>query len=118
LTLEDSTHGLTVLIEWGDAQTIELTFNPGGRGRGVKVLINGQSQGNFQPTSRIVAFGQDGDDNLQVAGGLKLAAWLDGGAGHDVIFGGLGNDHLLGGRGYDLLVGDAGTDRLNGNAVF
>lgn len=117
--------GEKMLAVGGTAANDTIVFNPGGRGRGVKVLINGQSQGSFQPISRIVAFGQDGDDNLQVAGGLKLAAWLDGGAGndrlhggggHDLLFGGLGNDHLLGGQGFDLLVGDAGADRPNGNA--
>lgn len=117
--------GGKLLAVGGTGANDTIVFNPGGKGPGVKVLINGVSQGSFQPTSRIVAFGQDGDDNLQVAGGVKLAAWLDGGAGndrlhggagHDVLFGGLGSDQLLGGQGRDLLVGDEGADRLNGNA--
>ena len=117
--------GQKMLAVGGTAANDSIVFNPGGRGRGVKVLINGASQGVFQPTSRIVAFGQDGNDNIQVAGGVRLAAWLfggggndrlHGGAGNDLLFGGLGNDQLLGGQGRDLLVGGAGADQLNGNA--
>jgi Ca2+-binding RTX toxin-like protein len=116
--------GGKLLAVGGTAANDSIVFNPGGRGRGVKVLINGQSQGSFQAITRIAAFGQDGDDNLQVSGALKMAAWLDGGAGndrlhggagHDLLFGGLGSDRLLGGRGRDLLVGGTGEDRLNGN---
>jgi len=116
--------GKKMLAVGGTAGNDAIVFNRGGRG--VKVLINGASQGVFQPTSRIVAFGQDGNDNIQTAGALKLAAWLyggggndrlSGGAGHDLLFGGLGNDQLLGGQGRDLLVGGLGVDRLNGNAA-
>jgi Ca2+-binding RTX toxin-like protein len=72
-----------------------------------------------------VVYGQDGNDNIQVAGGVRLPAWLyggngndrlKGGKGDDFLFGGAGNDNLLGGQGNDLLVGDAGADRLVGNA--
>ncbi len=118
--------GQKMLAVGGTTGDDSIVVNPGGgRGRGVKVLINGQSQGVFQPTSRIVVFGQDGNDNIQVAGGVRVAAWLDGGggndrlhggAGHDLLFGGLGSDQLQGGQGRDLLVGGPGADRLNGNA--
>ena len=115
--------GQKMLAVGGTTANDTIVFNPGGRG--VKVLLNGKTLGIFQPTSRIVAFGQEGDDNIQLAGSLKLAAWLyggqgndrlRGGAGNDLLFGGLGSDQLLGGGGRDLLVGDAGADQLNGNA--
>src|SRR4029079_11841481 len=100
----------------------QITLNPS---HGVKVLMNGKSQGNFAPTSRVVVYGQDGNDNIQVAGGVRLPAWLyggngndrlKGGKGNDFLFGGAGNDNLLGGQGNDLLVGDVGADRLIGEA--
>jgi Ca2+-binding RTX toxin-like protein len=100
----------------------QIVLNPS---HGVKVLINDKSQGNFAPTSRVVVYGQDGNDNIQVAGGVRLPAWLyggngndrlKGGNGNDFLFGGAGNDELLGGGGNDVLVGDVGADRLVGEA--
>ena len=110
---------------WSWAELVgndKIVLNPS---KGIKVLINGKTQGNFAPTSRIVVYGHAGNDNIQVAGSVRLAAWLyggdgndrlKGGKGHDLLFGGLGNDNLLGGQGNDLLVGDAGVDRLVGEA--
>src|SRR5207247_2156548 len=78
---------------------------------GVKVLINGKSQGTFSPVNRIVAFGQAGNDNIQVAGGIKVSAWLYGGAGNDPLPGGGGHD-VLTGRDWDApLVGVTCSDR-------
>ena len=76
------------------------------------------------PTGRLVAHGGDGDDDIQVAGGIALPAWLygeggndrlKGGAGHDVLLGGDGDDMLVGGGGRDLLIGGTGADRIVGN---
>src|SRR5207248_8678823 len=81
--------------------------------------------GTFLPTSRIGAFGGRGDDDLQVACGIRLPAWLDGcsgndrlkgGDGNDVLLGGAGDDLLVGGDGRDLLIGGFGSDRLVGDA--
>src|SRR5206468_5254738 len=81
------------------------------------------SKGNFAGAQRIEVFGQAGDDNIQVAGGIRLPAWLNGGDGNDrlkggngadVLLGGAGNDDLNGGQGADILIGGAGADRLNG----
>jgi len=114
--------GQKMLAVGGTQGNDRILFNPS---RGVKVLVNGKSYGSFAPTSRIVAFGQEGNDNIQVAGSLRLAAWLYGGGGndrlhgakgHDLLFGELGNDQIQGGQGNDLLVGGAGADRLVGNA--
>jgi Ca2+-binding RTX toxin-like protein len=99
---------------------------PGQKGKptfGVKVLINGVSQGVFQFTGNIIGFGQAGNDNFQVAGSIKHNTILFGEAGHDrlkggagnnVLVGGDGNDLLIGGRNNDILIGGAGRDRLNG----
>ncbi len=87
--------------------------------------IDGVAVGTFRPTSRIFAFGQAGDDDIQVSGSIALSAWLygdagndriKGGAGHDILLGGDGKDLLIGGSGRDLLIGGAGADRIIGNA--
>lgn len=79
----------------------------------------------FASITRLLAFGQAGDDDLQVAGSIALPAWLfggdgndrlKGGAGHDILPGGLGDDLLVGGSGRDFLAGEEGADRLVGNA--
>jgi Ca2+-binding RTX toxin-like protein len=111
-----------MLVVGGTQGNDQITLNPS---HGVKVLMNGKSQGNFSPTSRVVVYGQDGNDNIQVAGGVRLSTWLyggngndrlKGGNGNDFLFGGAGNDNLLGGQGNDVLVGDLGADRLVGEA--
>ncbi len=118
---DDPLYGGKMLVVGGTASNDKIVFNPS---RGIKVLINGQNLGSFAPTSRIVAFGLDGNDNIQVAGAVRLAAWLyggpgsdrlQGGKGHDLLFGELGDDQLGGGQGHDLLVGGHGADRLVGN---
>jgi Ca2+-binding RTX toxin-like protein len=72
-----------------------------------------------------MAFGQAGNDDIQVAGSIALRAWLygddghdrlKGGAGHDILLGGVGDDLLVGNSGRDLLIGGAGADRIVGNA--
>jgi Ca2+-binding RTX toxin-like protein len=90
----------------------------------VEVFLDGLSLGVFDPTGRILVFGQAGDDDLEVAGSIALSAWLygdagndrlKGGSGHDVLLGGKGDDLLIGGGGRDLLIGGRGYDRIVGN---
>ncbi|MBI3408200.1 MAG: right-handed parallel beta-helix repeat-containing protein [Planctomycetes bacterium] len=66
------------------------------------------------PVSRIVVFGQAGNDDIEVAGNITVPAWLYGDAGNDHLKGGAGNDVLLGGDGCDTLIGGAGRDLLIG----
>jgi Ca2+-binding RTX toxin-like protein len=119
---DDPVYGGKMLVVGGTQGNDQITLNPS---HGVKVLMNGKSQGNFAPTSRVVVYGQNGNDNIQVAGGVRLSTWLyggngndrlKGGNGNDFLFGGAGNDNLLGGQGNDVLVGDLGADRLVGEA--
>jgi Ca2+-binding RTX toxin-like protein len=93
-------------------------------GGAVQVQINGVVVGSFAPTARIVVYAQAGDDDVQVAGGITLPAWLYGGDGNDrlkggngnnVLIGGAGDDLLVGGSGRDVIIGGAGADRLIGN---
>jgi uncharacterized repeat protein (TIGR01451 family)/CSLREA domain-containing protein len=90
----------------------------------VKVLINGVSQGIYKPTGRIIAYGLGGDDDIEVAGSIEIAAHLQGDAGNDrlkggagpsVLCGGDGDDLLIGGSGRSILIGDRGADRMVGN---
>lgn len=115
----------TSLVVGGTDGNDHIVFHPGEVEGDVVVVLNGVSLGPFQPTGRLVAFGQGGDDTIQVSGSLSLSAWLygdegndrvKGGAGHDLLFGGLGDDLLVGGSGRDLLIGGFGADRIVGNS--
>jgi hypothetical protein len=84
----------------------------------VRVTINGQDQGVFRPTTRMVVYGGAGGDNVTVNSNLTIHAWLFGGAGNDVLRGGRGNDVLSGGDGADQLYGDRGRDLLFGGLAL
>ena len=75
--------------------------------------------------SRLVAYGQDGCDDIEVAGSLSHEAWLYGDGGDDhlkgargpsLLFGGTGNDYINGGSGRGILIGGDGRDRLVGGS--
>jgi Ca2+-binding RTX toxin-like protein len=102
-----------------------IVFNPEGNDGDIQVLINGVSEGIFHPTGLIIAYGQAGDDDIQVAGSINLQAWLygnagndrlKGGAGNSILLGGAGDDNLNGGSGRSILIGGAGEDRLVGGS--
>src|SRR5262249_43210544 len=104
----------TALVVGGTGGNDTILFNPGSNAGTVQALVNGVSQGTFSPTGRILAYGQAGDDDIRVAGGITLPAWLYGGAGNDRLMGGAGPDVLLGGAGDDDLLGGLGRDLLIG----
>jgi len=60
--------------------------------------------------------GTTGNDTLDLSGFASITglAYVDGGAGNDILTGGILNDHLRGGIGNDVLNGDAGNDTLQG----
>jgi hypothetical protein len=116
--------GQTALVAGGTTGNDTIVFSPVGNGGDIQVTINNVSQGVYHPTGRIIAFGQAGDDDIEVSGSITIAAWLYGGDGNDllvgggganVLEGGDGNDTLIGGRGNNLLIGGNGSDRLVGN---
>jgi hypothetical protein len=113
------------LVVGGTEGDDSIGFTRAGDAHSVAVSLGGQSLGTFTGVNRIVAFGQAGDDNIQIDGSITLTAELYGGAGNDSLHGGAGNDILdggdgddlvEGGQGLDVLVGGAGADRVNGNA--
>ncbi|MFN6103452.1 MAG: PKD domain-containing protein, partial [Planctomycetaceae bacterium] len=79
-------------------------------GSDTTVTINAVSVGTFNPTGRIVVFGQAGNDSVTVASSIAQAVWMSGDEGNDTLSGGSGNDVLIGGAGTDSLVGGAGND--------
>lgn len=93
---------------------------------GITVTINGYSQGTFNPTGRVIAYGQVGDDTIQSSSMITLPTELYGDAGNDALMGGGGpsllsggdgNDKLTGGSGRSVQVGGAGADTLGGGAA-
>jgi Ca2+-binding RTX toxin-like protein len=80
-------------------------------GKGIAVFLNLRCLGVFNPTGRIIAFGQAGNDIISVKG-LSISAYLDGGTGNDILFGGRGNDTLIGAPGVDQIFGGGGSDTI------
>jgi hypothetical protein len=112
--------GHKLLAVGGSDGNDSILINPS---RGLQVLVDGVSVGRFQGAERIAVFGGDGNDTIRLAGAIRISAWLDGGAGddilkgakgNDVLEGGEGNDQLQGAQGQDILVGGLGADSLNG----
>jgi uncharacterized delta-60 repeat protein len=110
---------------WGTPASDKILFRPRGNDGDIDVFLNGVSHGRIPRTSRIIAHGGGGDDDISVSNSIDTPFWLygdegndrlSGGAGHDVLFGGAGDDLLVGGSGRDFLIGGAGADRIVGNA--
>ena len=114
------------LIVVGTTAADKILFNPeGNQARTVNVKLDSANLGTFtvSATGRIVVAAMGGDDEIQVAGGVRVDAVLYGGPGDDRIKGGGGrnilvgcdgDDGLLGGNGGDLLIGGFGADRIVG----
>jgi Ca2+-binding RTX toxin-like protein len=97
-----------------------------GTGSGVVLTLNGQPMGLFQPTGRVIAFGQAGNDNIQASSTLANGVEFYGGGGNDGLIGGAGASILLGGAGDDsltagpgrtLMIGGEGADGLAGGSA-
>jgi Ca2+-binding RTX toxin-like protein len=113
-----------MLVVGGTTGDDVISMSPGTGGGSLQVSANGVAQGSFVTAGRVVVYGQDGNDTIQVAGSVTNAAWLYGGDGNDtlnggngpnVLLGGAGNDKLLGGSSRDLMIGGVGADQLVGN---
>lgn len=114
LQLDPDNGGRTNLVVGGTGGSDQITFKAGRLAGEVVVVVNGEEVGRFFPTGRLVAFGGDGNDHLKVDPVLGLNAWLDGGAGDDLLQGGRGGDVLRGGPGDDVLIDLWGLNELQG----
>jgi Ca2+-binding RTX toxin-like protein len=97
-------------------------------GSSVRAVVNGQNLGTFNVSGTVVAYGQAGNDRIEVTGSnFPRTVQFFGGAGNDtldarsagpgaVLVGGEDNDTLLGGSGRDLLFGGLGVDLLRGGS--
>ncbi len=96
---------------------------------GLVVTVNGAAAGTYSPGSRILIYGQAGDDLIQLqplkTNRILVSAIIFSGSGNDVVdawgsvatnalVGGDGADVLRGGDGRDLMIGGAGRDTLRG----
>jgi PKD repeat protein len=115
----------STLVAGGTTGNDVIQFSPQGGDGTIQVSINGADYGSFAGVGWIVAFGQAGDDDIQVAGGIGVPTELYGGAGNDrlkggsgfnILDGGDGDDLLVGGSNRDIIIGGAGADRIVGNA--
>lgn len=82
----------------------------------IELWMNGRRQGLFNVTGRIVAYGNDGNDQIVMHGCWNRGAEFHGGKGNDLLMGGRGNDTLNGDAGNDMLMGHDGHDLLRGGA--
>jgi hypothetical protein len=92
----------------------------------VKVVVNGQNLGSFTTSGTVLAYGQAGNDIIEVTGSnFPRPVQFFGDAGNDsldgrqavqgaVLVGGVGDDSLLGGAARDILIGGLGVDTLRG----
>jgi len=98
------------LLVGGTPYNDTILFQPA-TARRIAVFVNNRYLGDFNPTGRLIAFGQAGDDLLWV-NALSTPSLLDGGLGDDTLRGGQANDTLIGGPGADHLVGGGGSDTI------
>jgi Ca2+-binding RTX toxin-like protein len=113
-----------MLVITGTSGNDVISFEAGLLGR-VVVEVNGTTVGQYAglDISRLVAYGQEGNDRITVASGVTQSAVfyggegddsLTGGGGGDILLGEGGNDSLSGGLGRDLLIGGLGADTVRG----
>jgi len=114
---------IDLAVGGGNATDDVIRFSPVSNGGTIRVTLNDVVLGDYQPTGRLLAFGQGGNDDLQVASTIDRAAWLYGDAGNDrlkgargatLLMGGAGNDDLKGGGGRTVMIGGAGADLVSG----
>ncbi len=107
--------GKKVLVIVGTRRNDRITVRPDGD------ALEVEFDGDFHTfdragVTRLVAFGLEGNDRVEVSARLTLSSLLDGGRGADVLLGGAGPDTIRGQAGNDLILGRGGNDRLEGGA--
>lgn len=127
LTVQNAAVVDNVLHVVGTDGNDTIVINPQGKqgtsNTTVGVKLSGVSLGKFSGVNSIVVSGLAGNDNIQIAGGIKVSTELHGGddndrlkggAGRNLLLGEDGDDYLIGGRNSDLLIGGDGIDRIVG----
>ncbi|MEX2142570.1 MAG: RHS repeat-associated core domain-containing protein [Pirellulales bacterium] len=117
ITLQPDPHDAnkTALVVGGLAAVDDLIlFEPEPNGARVRLYYNGSDMGSFNFNGSIAAYGQTGDDLIQVSPFLGVPALLFGQEGNDILVGGAANDILVGSLGDDILYGSGGRDLLFG----
>lgn len=105
--------GTKALVVNGTTLGDTITIKPLGTSTTTYVVtINGTPHVVSGVTGRILVYGQDGDDTINLSTTVTRRTWLSGGNGNDTILGGNGVDWISGGLGNDILNGRAGIDRL------
>jgi ELWxxDGT repeat protein len=105
---------LTDLVVGGTTGPDTILFSNGSTPGSVRVSLDGAALGTFNPTGRIIAFGQAGNDQIVVSGAITLTSELHAGAGNDLLVGGGGDNILVGGTGDDVLIGSGKRNVLIG----
>jgi hypothetical protein len=119
--------GRTALFVQGTPNDDNIGFRTRSGGAVLVVEVAGMERGAFPyvRVSRVVAYGNGGNDKITMQSTANKDSFLDGGDGNDtltggnrndVLLGGDGIDQLLGGSGFDLLIGGLDADRLDGGS--
>ncbi|HLN30001.1 MAG TPA: PKD domain-containing protein [Gemmataceae bacterium] len=106
--------GKMALVVGGSTGNDQIFFTPACKRGQIEVTMDGKDLGSYAPTSRIIAFGQAGNDIIEVSSRITMPAWLYAGSGNALLVAGGGNDILVGGSGNDMLVAGHGRDILIG----
>jgi uncharacterized delta-60 repeat protein len=109
--------GKTMLLVGGSGSNNDL-ITVTTQSSAIRVNVNGVNAPLVATTGRVVVYGNDGNDLIQVSSSVKVPVELYGGAGIDALKGSSGNDIIIGGDGIDLLVGGSGRDLLIGDGPF
>jgi Ca2+-binding RTX toxin-like protein len=115
--------GQMMLVVGGSTSDDTIRVLPDADPDYIKVRINEHDvgrqkiRGTFAASvSRIVVYGQAGNDDIRVDDDVTIPAWLYGGAGNDELRAGGGSDFLNGEDGNDKLFARGGNDLLDGGA--
>src|SRR5262249_16668577 len=102
--------GKNVLVVIGTKQGDDISIGPAQDPSQIEVRIDKAGVDQMfdaSQISRIMVYGQGGDDHIQVDPSIALSA---------MIFGGDGDDHIEAGRGPPLVVGGRGKNQIDGGA--
>ena len=108
-------------LNLGIGQDVSEEFEVVNSGSGtviVKAWGFEQEYGSIEnPITSIVANGGNGDDIIEIKGGVVIPTYINGGIGNDHIVGGSGIDIITGGQGSDYIDGSSGEDMLYGYEI-